>query len=332
MTIFRKLTRRAVPVLFASFALAATLLLVPVASAHSANASTGKFLVGVVSISTTDYGNHETILGIEAAAAKRGWSVDVINANGSADLANSSIEDLVTRHAGAIMDLVFPATSLAAGLSAARAAHIPVATWGGGIAPGVVVADGGGGPFATPVVNYMVKQMGGKGSVLALTYHVGLVCIQREDVFLSILKAYPKISVTKDEITIPGYTTEAPGDATSWLASRPKGSQPLAIWGCWEDPTTATLSTLKVEGRTDVKTYGENGGVTAISDVLHGTMTATDWENDQVEGQTLVNEVAASIKAGSSWKPKSVNVAGVLVTKSNVRTFIKQHAALFPGL
>ncbi|MGC8628403.1 MAG: sugar ABC transporter substrate-binding protein, partial [Acidimicrobiales bacterium] len=239
---------------------------------------------------------------------------------------------LVTRHAGGILDLVFPTTSLSAGLSAAKAAHIPVGTWGGGLGTGVAVTDGSGGPFATPVVKYMVKRMGGRGAVLAFTYHVGLVCRQREEVFDSILKAYPHISVTKDEIQIPGYETEAPQFAASWLASHPKGSEPLAIWGCWEDPTTSTLSTLKTEGRTDVMTFGENGGPTAIGAIFHHTMTATEWENEFAEGEALVSNISAAAKAGSSWVPKDVVIPGVLVTQSNVNAFVKAHQTLFPGL
>ena len=312
--------------------LAAVLVASAVASPAKTSSKQAAPLLGVVSISTTDYGNHETILGIKAAAKKLGWTVDVIDANGSADTANSAIENLVSRHAKAIFDLVFPTTSLTAGLNAAKAAHIPVATWGGGLGPAVVVTDGSGGVFATPIVKYMVKQMGGKGSILALTYHVGLVCRNRELVFDKVLKAYPNIKVTKNEIQIPGYQTQAPQVATGWLAGHTKGSQPLALWGCWEDPAIAALSAVRQQNRTDVKSYGENGGPTAMSDILHGTLTATEWENQYLEGQQLVTQTVAAIKAGASWKPKQIEIPGVLVTKANIHAFLKQHAGLYPGL
>lgn len=300
-------------------------------STTSTGGSPGGKLVGVVSISTTDYGNHETIQGIETAAKAHGWSVDVIDANGSADTANSAIEDLVSRHAAAIFDLVFPTTSLSAGLSAAKAAHIPVATWGGGLGNGVVVTDGGGGAFAKPVVQYMLQQMGGKGSILALTYHVGLVCRNREQVFDSIMAAHPQIHVTKDEVQIPGYQTQAPQYTTGWL-SHAGSSGPLAIWGCWEDPTVAAISALREQSRTDVKSYGENGGPTAMSDILNGSLTATEWENSLLEGETLVNQTAQAIKAGRSWKPKEINVPGVLVDKANIHSFLKAHRSQYPNL
>ena len=328
----KRLIRLGSALVAASALLASVLVVSAVASPTKSSSKHSSFLVGVVSISTTDYGNHETIAGIKAAAKKLGWTVDVIDANGSADTANSAIETLVSRHAGAIFDLVFPTTSLTAGLNAAKAAHIPVGTWGGGLGTGVVVTDGSGGVFATPIVKYMAKQMGGKGSILALTYHVGLVCRNREQVFDNVLKAYPNIKVTKDEIQIPGYQTQGPQFATGWLAGHAKGSQPLAIWGCWEDPAIAALSALKQQSRTDVKSYGENGGPTAMGDILNGKLTATEWENQYLEGQLLVQQTQAAIKAGASWKPKQINVPGILVTKANIHTFLKQHATLFPGL
>jgi ribose transport system substrate-binding protein len=302
------------------------------ASKGATASSSSAPLIGVVSISTADYGNHETIAGIKAAAKTLGWKVDVIDANGSADAANAAIQNLVARHAKAIFDLVFPTSSLSAGLGAAAAAHIPVGTWGGGLGKGVVVTDGGGGAFAKPVVQYMAKRLGAKGAILALTYHVGLVCRQREQVFDQVLASHKGIKVTKNEIQIPGYQSQAPQTATGWLAAHRKGSQPLAIWGCWEDPAIAALSALRQQGRTDVMSFGENGGPTAMSDIVNGTLTATEWENSFLEGQKLVQNMNAAIKAGASWKPKVVNVPGILVTKDNVHAFLKAHKSLFPGL
>ena len=40
--------------------------------------------------------------------------------------------------------------------------QIPVATWGGGLGDGVVISDGDGGPFAQPIVDKMLKDMGGR--------------------------------------------------------------------------------------------------------------------------------------------------------------------------
>jgi ribose transport system substrate-binding protein len=238
------------------------------------------------------------------------------------------MQTFVQRKAGAIFDLVFPATSLASGIAAAQAANIPVATAGGGLATGVIATDGLGGPAAPPVTNYMLSQMGGKGQILAFTYRVGAVCLQREQVFDSILAKYPNIKVTKDEIQDPGFTTQAPQYAISWLASRPKNAGPYAIWGCWDDPTLAVIPALKQAGRTDVKTYGMNGYPNAVAAVKNGSLTATTWVDYSAEGTELVQATEAYLKNPKNWKQETLNIPNLLLSGQNYADFVKQH----PGI
>ena len=135
------------------------------------SANSGPKVLGLVSITVNDPNNQAVITGATAEAKAKGWDISVVDANGNADQANSAIQNFVQRKTVAIMDLVFPTTSLRAGLLAAQKAKIPVATWGGGLGEGVVITDGDGGPFAQPIVDKMLKDMGNKGSILALTYH-----------------------------------------------------------------------------------------------------------------------------------------------------------------
>ncbi len=233
-----------------------TVVLAPFWTAAVAEA---KPLLGLVSISANEANNHRFIEGATKAAGALGWDVSVIDAAGSADQANAAIQNLVQRGAIGVIDLVFPATSLGAGLSAARSAHVPVATWGGGLASGVVATNGSGGPLAAPIADMIVSDLGGKGAVLALTYHTGQVCREREAVFDRILARAPAISVVKNEVRIPGFFQDGAQYATAWLASHPEGSGPLAIWGCWDDPAIGAISALRQQARTDVKVYGDNG-------------------------------------------------------------------------
>ena len=91
-------------------------------------------------------------------AGRSAWLTPTANA----DQANSAIQNFVQRRAVGIIDLVFPTTSLRAGVLAAQKAKIPVATWGSGLGDGVVISDGDGGPFAQPIVDKMLKDMGGR--------------------------------------------------------------------------------------------------------------------------------------------------------------------------
>lgn len=284
-----------------------------------------KPLLGIVSISANEANNQRFIQGATKKAAEIGWEVSVIDAAGNADQANAAMQNLVQRGAKAVVDMVFPVSSLGAGLAAARDAKIPVATWGGGMTEGVVATNGSGGPLAEPITQMIVKDLGGKGDILALTYHTGQVCREREEVFDKIVAGSADLKVTKNEVRIPGFFQDGAQYGAAWLASRPADSGPLAIWGCWDDPAIGAISALRQQGRTDVKVYGQNGNAQALAAIKSGFMTATAWQDSFTEGQRLVETIDAAMQAGSAWQPKAVEVPAVVVTKDTVDAFLAEH-------
>ena len=306
------------------FAAFAVLAAVPVLSTLTATAA-DKPLIGIVSIAATEANNVRYINGATKAAEELGWEVSVIDAAGSADQANAGIQNFVQRGAHAIIDMVFPFSSIGAGLDAAKGANIPVVSWGGGLGSTVAATNGSGGPMAIPVVEMMVKDLGGKGSVLALTYHTGEVCRNREVVMDEILAKHPDIKVTKNEVRIPGYFEDGAQYANAWLTSHPAGAEPLAIWGCWDDPAIGAIGSLRAQGRDDVKVYGINGNAQALENIRNGHMTATAWQDSYTEGYNMVKMLDEIKKAGDGWQPKAAEVPAVVVAKDSVEQFIKDH-------
>jgi ribose transport system substrate-binding protein len=282
-------------------------------------------LIGVVSISATEANNARYITGATAAAKELGWQISVIDAAGSADQANAAIQNFAQRGAKAIVDMVFPYTSIGAGLQAAKAANIPVVTWGGGLGGSVAATNGSGGPMTIPVIDLMVKNMGGKGALLALTYRTGQVCRDRETVLDQMLAKDPNITVTKNEVRIPGYFEDGAQYANAWLASHPQGSGNLAIWGCWDDPAIGAIGSLRAQNRTDVGVYGVNGNAQALENIKNGYMTATAWQDSYTEGYNMVKLLPDIVKAGASWTPKAVEVPAVLVDKDTIAKFTADH-------
>lgn len=295
------------------------------AAALGAATAQDKPVLGIVSISATEANNARYIKGAEKAAEEKGWEVSVIDAQGSADQANAGMQNLAQRGVKAMVDMVFPVSSIGAGLAAADEAGIPVATWGGGLGGSVIATNGSGGPMAVPIVEMMVEDLGGKGDVLALTYRTGEVCRNREVVMDEILAAHPDIKVTKNEVRIPGYFEDGAQYATAWLALHPAGSGPLAIWGCWDDPSIGAISALRQAGRDDVKVYGINGNAQALENIQKGFMTATAWQDSFTEGYNMLGIIEEAIAAGEAWEPKAVEVTAVVVTKDNVEQFLKDH-------
>jgi ribose transport system substrate-binding protein len=295
------------------------------AAAGAAPAQADTPLVGIVSISATEANIARYIVGAKAAAKEIGWDVSVIDAAGSADQANAAIQNFAQRGSAAIIDMVFPYSSIGAGLQAAKSANIPVVTWGGGLGSSVAATNGSGGPMVVPVNELMLKTMGGKGSILALTYHTGEVCRNREVELDKALEANPDIKVTKNEVRIPGYFEDGAQYANAWLASHPAGQENLAIWGCWDDPAIGAIGSLRAQSRDDVKVYGVNGNAQALENIQKGFMTATAWQDSFTEGYNMLGIIQKAIDAGAEWKPQAVEVPAVVVTKDNVEQFVKDH-------
>ena len=284
-----------------------------------------KPVVGIVSISATEANNVRYINGATKAADELGWTVNVVDAAGNADQANAAIQNFAQVGAGAIIDMVFPWSSIGAGLDAAKSAGIPVVSWGGGLGSTVAATNGSGGPMAIPVVELMLKNMGGKGSILALTYRTGEVCRNREEVMDEMVAKFPDIKVTKNEVRIPGYFEDGAQYANAWLASHPADSEPLAIWGCWDDPAIGAIGSLRSQNRTDVKVYGINGNAQALENIKNGFMTATAWQDSFSEGYNMVKMLDDIKKAGAAWEPKAAEVPAVLVTSDTVADFTAKH-------
>ena len=281
--------------------------------------------IAVVSISAADSNNVRYIKGLEDGSEQYGYEVSVLDADGSTDKANSAFANFVSRGADVIVDMVFPATSIATGLKSAEDAGIPVVTWGGGMADGVWYTNGSGGPTATDVIKKMIEDMDGEGELLALTYHEGQVARDREAILDELLADYPDIEVTKNEVNIPGTLQNAMEYANAWLASRPADGTNYAVWGSWDDPALGAISTLKQMGRTDVKVYGQNGNADALQAILDGTMTATSWQSGYDEGIAAMEAIHEILEKGEEFEKTEEVVPVVVVTADNIEKFIEEH-------
>lgn len=304
---------------------AATREAAPADEATPASAAGEAKDVAIVSISPSEANNARFIQGITDACNEIGWTVSVTDAHGSADEANAAMQNFVTKGTDFIVDMVYPVTSLASGLQAAKASGIPVATWGGGIGGGVAVTNGSGGPHAIPIAKMMCEDMGGEGEILALTYHTGQVAREREEELDKVLKDYPNITVTRNEVRIPGYLQDGAQYANAWLAGRPENGTNYAIWGSWDDPALGAISSLKQMERKDVKVYGQNGNADAILAVQDGWMTATAWQDSYSEGLAMVEHFQQILEQGDAWEAKAIELDAVIITADNVADFVAQH-------
>lgn len=296
------------------------------ACSSAASGSGGhKKKLGIVALVATDALNAAVIRGATEEAKKAGWDVTVTDTQGSPDKANAAMTTFsTTQKVDAILVCAFDSNAIGGGLAAAKSAHIPVVSWGGQLINGIA-----GVTSALKVgqdsADAMLKDFGTHGSVLALTYHTGILCLFRGQAFDTAMNAQPGVKVTRNEVVIPGQVQDGTKFTAAWLASHPAGSGPLAIWGSWDEPGMGAIAALKQSGRTDVKVYSINGSPQALQAVKDGTMTQIIWQDGATEGRDLFDAASGALAAGSSWQPKSIDVPGVLVDKATIGQFLAAH-------
>ena len=282
-----------------------------------------KLSIGIVTFSTSDVNTNAMVDSMTKDAESRGWTVENLNANGEPLQAITAIKQLVTKKVDAIIVTVFDSNGLAAGISAAKEAGIPVLSAGGGLAPGVALSASTG--AGEPMVNLLLKNINNAGTVLDLTYHPGVPCRERADAFDAATKAIPAIKVTSHEISIPGAAESSQAATSAWLGANANEKGPFAIFNCYDDNAMGAIAALKQAGRSDVQVYSYNATAPALQAVRDGTMTATLWLDLTSAGKILIAAIPEIRAKGEAWEPKSVIPDVFIVTKDNIDTFVKDH-------
>lgn len=284
--------------------------------------------LGIVALLANDALNIDVIGGATKAANAAGWDVKVIDTQASADQANAAMSSFAVQKVDAIFVLAFASSSIGSGLEAAKAAGIPVATWGGEIVDGIVVTTSGQ-TVGKDSIDYLLSQVGDAPTeILALTFHPGKLCIDRGMAFDEGVKGKDNITVTYHEVVVPGQVENGNAAAANWLTANPAGGEKkLAIWSCWDEPTQGAVAALRQNARTDVTTVSINGSPQGVQLVKDGDMTATVWQPAFAEGEAVFQAILDSIAAGDAWEPKTIEIPGVVVTKDNVDQFMADHPA-----
>jgi ribose transport system substrate-binding protein len=294
-------------------------------SGGDSGSGSGQKTLGIVALVATDALNKAVIDGATEVAKKDGWKVVVTDTQGSVDKANAAMTTFsTTQKVDAIAVMAFLSSALGSGLASAKAANIPVVSWGGELVPGIAATTSAE-AVGKQSVDDLIKDFGTKGDVLALTYHTGVLCLYRGKAFDAAMAKQPGIKVTSNEVAIPGQVEDGTNFTTAWLANHPAGSGPLAIWGSWDEPAMGAIAALKQAGRTDVKVYAINGGPQALQAVKDGTLEQVVWQDGVSEGKQRMESAAGALKAGDTWKQKTIDVPGVTVTKDNVDKFLADH-------
>ena len=282
----------------------------------------GKYTIGIVKFASSEETSEAAITAFRAEAKAKGWETTAVDPQGAVEKANGAMQDFVQKKVDLIVTAVFDSKTLTAGAQAAKSAGIPVVSISGGTADGITANLDSGVTVGEPVAKQLVEDMGGKGNLLVMGYKSGLPCIGREMALTDALKG-TDIKVTRNEVPIPGQVEGGTQFAQAWLAKNPAGSTPLAIWGCFDDPSLGAVSAAKSAGRTDVKIYGINGTPAAIKAIEAGDMRATVGLAVSEGGTKFADLVPDFIKGGVDAKPQDVSFPNTLVTTDTVADYLK---------
>jgi ribose transport system substrate-binding protein len=293
------------------------------------SASGGKtYKIGLVPFSGEEPTSMAAMHGIEAVARQKGWSTRFIDPGGVTAQSVAAIQTLVDEHVSLIVSTVFPASALAAGVLAAKAAGIPVIAAGGSTGPGVEANWDVGKQDGKLIVAELAAVTHGRGNLLVFQYTPGVACDEREATLKQYLKTAHFSSVTYDEVPIPGQVQAGTKFAQAWLASH---SGPGAIWGCFDDPTVGAIAAIRQAGRTNITTFGVDGSPAALSAVRAGTMTATVWINGYGLGEEMAAAIPNLIGRGVNGSPLEEAAPAVLVTKASITAFLKEYPNALSG-
>lgn len=295
------------------------------AGGGSGDGDGGKPTIGVVALVATDALNAAVIKGVTTVAEENGWEVSVIDTNGSVEAANAAmITFSTTQKTDAIAVMAFQTPALQAGLQAAVAANIPVVSWGGELGNGIIATTSAR-QVGQDSIDALIDDFGDEGSILALTYHTGVLCLYRGYAFDDTVAQHTGLNVTRNEVVIPGQVENGTAYTSAWLASNPKGSGPLAVWGSWDEPAIGAVAALQQSGRDDVWVYSINGGPQALQAVKDGTIRQVVWQDGESEGEGMMQAAVDYLKDPSTWEQKSIDIPGVVVTADTIDAFLADH-------
>jgi ribose transport system substrate-binding protein len=279
--------------------------------------------LGVVAFIGNNAINQQAIRGATTVAEQNGWTVKVTDTQGNADQANAAMSSYATQGVDGILVLVFASTAIGSGLAAAQSAGVPVISWGGGEAPGIVATTSNQ-AVGKASADALVKTMGDSGDVLALTFHPGKLCLDHQNEFDAAV-AGTGLDITYNEVVVPGQQQSATNFTSAWLVTHPAGAGNYGIWTCWDEPMEGITAALQQAGRTDVKTFSTNGSAPGILDVKAGEVTSVVWQPAEDEGAALMKTLVESADTDGNQPTKVLKIDGVVVDSGNVDGFIADH-------
>ena len=198
-------------------------------------------------------GTQLMVEGFEAAAADKGWQVNVIDTSEDIAALVSRMEDVALQGVDAIVINVDP-TQIEPGLQAAADAGIPVFGLDSGAHPLLATnVTSNGYTMAAETATYVVDRLNGAGNVVMFIFEPYPPVQKRGAIAQAIFDNTPDISIM-DAITPSfdnGPLEGARNAMEAVLLAHPEAGSISAVWAAWDDPALGALQAIEDAGRAD---------------------------------------------------------------------------------
>ena len=277
--------------------------------------------VAVITPYLSQPGTQAYVEGFEAAAADKGWDVNVIDTAGDVAAVISRIEDAVIQNVDAIVINVDPA-QVNVGLLAAQDAGIPVVGMDAGSDPLVaanVTSNGYGMAAETSV--YVANRINGAGNVVMFVFDAFPPVQIRGVIADAVFGNFPDIDVL-DRVTpdvSDGGIADSRAKMEAILAANPEPGSIAAVWAAWDQPALGALQAIEDAGRGDegIVITGIDANPQARDAIAAGGSFEASIAQDFTGIGATAADVVARLIAGEEVRESVIYVPTKLVTAAN---------------
>lgn len=287
--------------------------------------------VGVVLFSSDNAVTVGVSKQIQAVGEPLGWKFSVIDPGASVEKAVGAMNTLIQQRVSVIVTMVFESTGLAAGLQKAKAAGIPVVTYGGGPADGIQAQWDIGTGSGADIAARLLKDTNGKASILALGYTPGLPCRAREEALVAAIKDMPSIKFKRQEVPVPGAAAGVTQFTNAFLTTLSPSAPEPVVWACYDGAGVPAAAAVKASKRSGIKVYSFDGTAAALQQIKAGTMTASVWLDPVEGGNAVAKKLPGVVAAGTDGAPEDFDAPGIIVDSSNLDQFLADHPDALTG-
>ena len=283
--------------------------------------STWADTVAVITPYLSQPGTQAYVESFEAAAAEKGWDVNVIDTAGDVAAVISRLEDSVTQNVDAIVINVDPA-QVNVGLLAAQEAGIPVIGMDAGSDPLIAAnVTSNGYAMAAETSVYVANRIGGEGKVVMFVFDAFPPVQIRGVVADAIFGNFPDIEVL-DRVTpdvSDGGIADSRAQMEAILAANPEPGSIAAVWAAWDQPALGALQAIEDAGRGSegIVITGIDANPQARDAISAGGNFEASIAQDFAGIGSTAADVVARLLAGESLRESVIYVPTQLVTSAN---------------